>query len=267
MRLIPVLLAICVTILVGSCSTTDERLDPVKLKPKAECTKKPIVIAIIDTGFDDGQLGLKVRLCKFGHKDFTKMQKFSEPGYFDTVDPVPKDKHGHGTHIAGIIDGILKKTKVNYCLVILKYYDAVALYSENAEATQKAIKYAKNIHADYANYSGGGMAEIISEKIAVKEFIDAGGRFLAAAGNEKSDLAKNHYYPAMDDDRVIVVGSMDGEKHASYSNYGSRVNRWEKGTHVPVCGDNNLCTYMTGTSQATAIATGKLVAQEKNTCN
>src|SRR5271165_1628236 len=76
---------------------------PQSKKSFKEC-KKTTVIAVIDTGFGAGEFWdgqEKTRLCKFGHKDFTGGETSSK---FGTNDKVPVDNHGHGTHIAGIVD-------------------------------------------------------------------------------------------------------------------------------------------------------------------
>lgn len=228
----------------------------------AKCTKKPIVVAVIDTGFGAGWEGEQTaHLCKYGHVDFVNDAVM--PIEYGKPTKVPKDENGHGTHIAGIIDSYAKAGHADYCLVILKYYDPKNEEANNIFNTIAAINYARQIHADFINYSGGGGKIQLSEQEAVKKFIDGGGTFVAAAGNEASDLAVHPYYPAMEDDRVVVVGSTytDG-KHSKISNFGDRIDRWEIGTNVKMYDH-----YMTGTSQATAIATGKLVAQKKNTCN
>lgn len=279
MRAISILISICIILVIGSCSTTPEKpktiprhgphrpINPIprKIQPNnAKCTGKPTVIAIIDTGFGAGWEGeATARLCKYGHKDFTVDQQFDDLKEFNTVDPVPKDFHGHGTHIAGTIDAFAKSANINYCLVILKYYNPKMNASQNLINTVKAIQYAKNLHAKFINYSGGGLATAPEEIEAVKNFIDNGGTFVTAAGNERADLAEKSYYPAMDDDRTVVVGNLeaDGKTPAPSSNYGKRVNRWEIGTNLKIYNH-----YMTGTSQATAVATGKLVAETKNFC-
>lgn len=223
-----------------------------------ECTKrtKPIVIAVIDTGFGQGWPGEKTaHLCKFGHKNFVEEAYTSD---FNTKDPIPVDAHGHGTHIAGTIDYYAKQSRNPFCLVILKYYSPKQNESQNLENTVRAIKWATELRVDFINYSGGGLAPAKSEQDAVKEFIDRGGTFVAAAGNEHSDLAKRHYYPAQEDDRIIVVGNgINEDVHAETSNHGTRVNMWEKGQNVVTYGQS-----MTGTSQAAAKATGKLVASK-----
>jgi subtilisin family serine protease len=226
------------------------------------CKGKPTVIAVIDSGFGAGFENETVRLCKFGHRDFS--QYGVSDSRFGTTDPVPTDNHGHGTNVAGVIDKYASRSNVNYCIVIIKYFDPFRFsvdQNEHEKATIKAIMYATDIHADYINYSSGGAETNGFEINAVKRFIDQGGKFIAAAGNEHSDLAKNPYYPAMDDDRVIVVGNKyKNGKVAQSSNYGDRVDRWEVGDET-VFGRE-----MMGTSQAAAVATGKLVSESKNIC-
>ena len=77
----------------------------------AVCLSPPIRIAVIDTGFGYNNLGHSATLCRFGHKDFTKSQKFTDK--YGTIDKVPLDLHGHGTNIAGIIDTFGKKGQIN----------------------------------------------------------------------------------------------------------------------------------------------------------
>lgn len=226
------------------------------------CTVRPLVITVIDTGFGYHGFGKGTRLCKYGHRDFTSDQLFSKS--YDTIDPVPVDRNGHGTNVAGLIDRYAQQKGTNYCMVILKYYSPDNP-RENVENTIKAIRYATNIHADYINYSAGGNAKIQKEFEAVERFLNGGGIFVAAAGNDSSnlDLGILSYYPAMYDDRIISVGNLDiNGKIAKSSNYGKKVKRWEIGTHAFANG-----IALTGSSQAAAIASGKIVGQRKRSCN
>jgi subtilisin family serine protease len=138
----------------------------------------------------------------------------------------------------------------------------------------KAIRHAINIGADFINISGGGPGRNQSEHQLVKEALDKGIIFVAAAGNDGHKLgsmviAKTNrgaitrylasYYPAMYDERVIVVGN--GENSANRrktSNYGEVVDVWENGT-FPIGAYGNRAVRLEGTSQATALVTGKLV--------
>lgn len=215
---------------------------------------EPIRIAVIDTGFGYHDIGHGVQLCKYGHKDFTFTQKYTED--YGTVDPVPKDTHGHGTNVAGLIDMQIDRSEQAFCLIILKYYDENESNGmNNLRDSNAAILYAKQIGADVINYSGGGIMKDPIEESLVKDFLDHGGIFVAAAGNESSDIDYFHFYPASYDPRIISVGALDQNGNEwEKSNTGKGITRWEIGQWVYFDG-----YYMSGTSQATAIATGKIV--------
>ena len=231
------------------------------LSPYAEaarCKKNKIVkIAVVDSGFGWNERGHGAKLCKYGHKDFSSDHQLT--GSFDTKDPVPLDTMGHGTNIVGIIDDQLKKTNLNYCIVVIKYYSVNQSGEMNLNASIKAFQYAVNLNVDYINYSGGGDNFSVEESNVVKKYLDKGGRLIAAAGNDGRDLTLGSYYPAMYDKRIIVVGNRTADGVRSVlSNYGSPVNRWEVGENVKAYG-----ITLTGTSQATAAATGKIVSESK----
>jgi serine protease len=221
---------------------------------------QPVKIAVIDTGFStvNGN-AVKVRLCDTGHKDFSGVNKFAPASNGHT--PIPTDEHGHGTNVAGLIDLYARESGVNYCIVILKFYDVNRGY-HSQEGLIKAIQYASTIHATIMNISGGGNSPIEAESKAVKVFLDGGGVVVAAAGNEGRNLSIDPYFPAMSDPRIIVVGSLDGNLSlARHSNFGTRVNAWEPGVNQEALG-----LMMTGTSQSTAIHTGRLVTSWGKSC-
>jgi hypothetical protein len=230
-----------------------------------KCNSAPVKIAVVDTGFGWHGYGKQVKLCKYGHKDFTVRQEYSTD--FGTKTKVPLDRHGHGTNIAGIIDAYAKESGINYCIVIVKFFDPKNTAENNIAASEKALEYVYNIKADMVNYSAGGTEHDAIEALFVKKFLDRGGVFVAAAGNTNSNLDDNNFeYPAMYDDRVVTVGGLDRfGLRMPMSNYGKVVKRWELGENVTA---NHI--RLTGTSQATAIATGKLIRErfrgEGNEC-
>jgi Subtilase family len=227
------------------------------------CGKYPIKIAVIDTGFGYEDKGHTANLCRYGHKDFSIDRQFS--GSFDTKVPVPLDIHSHGTNIVGIIDDYAKKSHLNYCIVVIKFYSGQQSSYVNMRSMVKSIQYAANIKADYVNISGGGNVFQYEEYKEVKRYLNGGGKLIVAAMNDNIDidLTDNHVYPAMYDPRIIVVGSnaSSGVKSKS-SNYGNAVKRWEVGENVTAYG-----ITMTGTSQATAVATGKIASENANKCD
>jgi hypothetical protein len=66
----------------------------------------------------------------------------------------------------------------------------------------------------------------------------------------------------MYDKRIYIVGNIVDEKSrqiASSSNYGKSINSWEVGVSILSILPGNTLGFMSGTSQATAIKTGKLI--------
>lgn len=220
------------------------------------CKDEPVKIAVVDTGFGYHGHGIEAKLCKSGHVDFTTNQKPS--------DSVPLDTIGHGTNIVGIIESYAKKTNVNYCVVILKYYRDDNFGINNLMNSIAAFKYATVNGIKYINYSAGGKDASDEEKEAVEDFLNKGGTFITAAGNGAVELGKNGtYYPAMYDKRIIIVGSTyRNGTHLLSSNYGKLITRWEFGCPVTAFG-----ITMCGTSQATATASGKILSQNPNKCD
>lgn len=219
--------------------------------------EKITTIAVIDTGYGYNLASQQTdKLCQHGHIDFTKSEKYVNVKGI----AVPKDDHSHGTNVAGIIIDTLNNYKKPYCLVIIKIYDFTVKDEDLAlERSILAINHATEIGVDYINYSGGGKSSSWQEARAVRSYIDNGGKFIAAAGNEYSDLAEVPYYPAMSDSRVIVIGNHGKNKiKMTSSNYGNRVNRWEVGENATAFG-----LIMSGTSQATAVATGKIILEKE----
>jgi len=206
--------------------------------------------------------GVGVKLCQYGHKDFTEE---NENTYrYGTKTPVPYDNDGHGTNVIGLI-GKYAGANVDYCIVVIKYYSSKQSGTQNQEAEVKSLEYANYIKADIINYSGGGYNKSLREEVTIKSFLNRGGKFIAAAGNDRLniDYRENAYYPAVLDSRIVVVGNKNANGLPSgTSNYGSRVNVWEYGNNQVGYGINS-----SGTSQATAVTTGKILSKTKNNCD
>lgn len=234
----------------------------------AECAKKQLRVAVLDTGFGYN-FDASTNLCANGHKDFSKDSLYqvtylSKGPHITPYRVYPKDLIGHGTNIIGIIQDLANKSRVDYCIVVIKYYSKDQSNIENLKASIEAIKYAVDLKVDIINYSGGGPTSEQEEKAAVLRFLNQGGKFISAAGNNGQNIGSGYedYYPAMYDKRITVVGNVDkfGAKMKS-SNYGKYVNRWEVGENVTGYG-----LTMSGTSQSTAVATGKILSENKNEC-
>lgn len=240
----------------------------------AEAHAKPVIVAVLDTGINEA-VSNSGSLCKYGHKDFTNTSI--------------SDIVGHGSHISGLIDQYVKDTilvdkedvatlrgkKANYCQVIVKFLDPrTSTAKSSVVAIIKALRWAIDLKVDVINISAGGAVSNKQEQLLIKKALDKGIKVVVAAGNEGCELGgyylktygrqqykhKCTFYPAMYDNRLTVVGSVDkyGIK-APHSNYGSYVNNWEWGVSRISYGKDQLLEEVGGTSQATAVKTGKII--------
>ncbi|MDE0091827.1 MAG: S8 family peptidase [Oligoflexia bacterium] len=204
-----------------------------------------------------------------------------------------QDYHGHGTHVSGIIAaqgpphceiiGVAPHVQ----LMVLKYFEEGADNSNNIINTIKSIEYAVNNGANIINYSGGGPGSNQDEKSAIAQAADKGIIFVAALGNEGSKIGeKIQYYPASYKlpNIVFVQSHNEREERVESSNYTEKTFLQPRQVQTAP-GENIISTlppklylqgkiksavfrnlafspkknyygYMTGTSQATAVATG-----------
>jgi subtilisin family serine protease len=229
-----------------------------------------VIVAVIDTGIDANHPDLKPNLWKApGNSERASSGKVF--GWdFVTHGPNPRDDHGHGTHIAGIIGAVanprIGTSGVSRSVQIMpvRYYSESAPGSVNLANTIKALHYAIDNGARIINYSGGGPEYSEEEFQAMKKAEARGVLIVAAAGNDRhnTDIEEYRYYPAAYGLKglrnIITVASMDSENHIlPSSNWGLR------SVDVAAPGEGILSTVpggrygrMTGTSQATAFVSG-----------
>jgi subtilisin family serine protease len=211
----------------------------------ASTAEATIKVAVIDTGLDLSDPRFKSVLCKTGHKDFTGT------GLDDT--------HGHGTHVTGLIKQYAGVA--DYCLVIIKFYNEFAPSKENAKNALKSMHWAVQQKVTIVNLSADGPEYEDEEFSLIKHtpFIT----YIVAAGNQGKEMPEHCRYPACYDlPNVIAVGALNAKGvRAEVSNYGYVVKVWELGEYVRSTLPNGGNGYLTGTSQATAIHTGKVIKQ------
>jgi Subtilase family len=102
---------------------------------------------------------------------------------------------------------------------------------------------------------------------ALERVLAAGIIVVGAAGNDSANLddispTELHIPEAMDDERIIIIGSLDYfGRAAEHSNHGKRVDYWVLGDRVACAGEKTEANptgirRLPGTSGATAIASG-----------
>ncbi len=225
--------------------------------------KKDVTVAVVDTGIQYNHPFLKENLIP--GKGTLSEKNFGVD--FSTPSPTmsPKDSHGHGTHVAGIVKSVFPNVKI----MALKYYNPHASGQANLNSTIKALKYAVDQNVDIINYSGGGPEPSAQEKKILEEAERKGILIIAAAGNEKSDIDKkqNAYYPASYGlSNIITVAAHDEfNKIIASSNFGKKsVDIAAPGFRIRSAVPGNGAGLMTGTSQATAFVSGVAALVKSN---
>tara|TARA_B100001248_G_C27399698_1_gene469129 strand:+ start:9609 stop:10505 length:897 start_codon:yes stop_codon:yes gene_type:complete len=245
---------------------------------------KPLVIAVIDTGIDKEHPDLKTHLWKNpgemgidknGNDKSSNGIDDDENGYIDDLhgwnfiegNHNLSDRHGHGSHVAGIVLGkskpaYLQGTNLPIQIMVLKYFDPEMDFSKVVDYTTEAIRYAVANGADIINYSSGGDAYSFLERAAIQQAKDKGIYFITAAGNEGRNIDKRSYYPASYDlDNIISVSAVDEKQQkVKSSNYGSSVTTAAPGKDIYSTTIKGKYAKMTGTSQATAFVARKVAA-------
>jgi thermitase len=195
-----------------------------------------ISVMVIDTGIDTTN---------------AEITKYTPEKY---LVPLVQDTHGHGTHITGII---ASKACSGVTIIPCKFwYDNG---DNNMARALLCIDQAIKERVNIINFSAGGSSFVTIENRKIAEFCKLPNtRFVSAAGNNGEDAS--HYYPvAYRNSCQIGVGALDES-----GNIWARSNKaswlvWDRGVHVEsYCLHNKRCT-MTGTSQATAIRTSRIV--------
>ena len=201
------------------------------------CETKEILpdirVAVIDTGVYTDHLWMKNRIADGG------------AGFVTASDGSFEDRHGHGTHCAGII---VSATADNVRIVPLKAMDDDG-YGESLEIFC-AMMYALEIGADVVNMSLGGDGESPLLEEAAKALEKADIPVCVSAGNECNDLQYHH--PA-DIESCIVIGAVNKKKQiADFSNFGETIDFVAPGVSInsASAASPEATDFMDGTSMA-----------------
>ena len=202
-----------------------------------------IKIGIIDSGISLSQ-SLSDHLCKDGRKSAIT---------FDSG----LDRNGHGTNVFGLIaKQINPKT---HCIISYKFWNPGISNSKSNMNVVNSLYQARKDGVKYINMSLGGDGSSAQELKQIGEALEKGITVVVAAGNESTNLDITcDYFPACykkDNlkkyNNFIVVGAKD----VGVANYGKIITAYEKGHMVGI-------PVLSGTSQATATHTGKIISKK-----
>ena len=198
------------------------------------------IVAVVDTGVDLTHPFLSGRLLT---------------GY-DVIDGdnSPNDKHGHGTHVSGIIIDCVGNAPVNIL--------PIRVLGDNGSGTSltvaAGVRYAATHNADVINLSlGGGHSDAIDS--AIEYAVSEGVAVVIAAGNDNADTLV-HCPAHITTPGTIVVSSGDsGHRKANSSNYGSNIDLMAPGVNIRASIPNGTYGYKSGTSMATPHASAATI--------
>ena len=176
---------------------------------------------------------------------------------YQIADNDPMDRHGHGTHVAGIagavsnnglgVAGVAWNCKIMAVRAGYKTPSGDGVL-ESVDAAQ-AIIYAAENGARVVNLSWGDYQKSNLIEDAMAFATSQGALVCAAAGNESSST---RIYPAASDNSaVMAVGATDShDMKAAFSNYGDWVDVSAPGTGIYSTYPNNTYRQMSGTSMS-----------------
>ncbi len=238
------------------------------------------VVAVIDSGVDLDHPELQPLLV--AGQDLVDLAGVSpRPGWhfegdFLTVDNVPQDEVGHGTHVAGTIAAVSNNgvgvAGVTWQCKIMPV-KVLARMVNNADPTRitgvgtavdiaAGIRWAADNGAHIINMSLGGYNDTFVERDAVAYAVSRGCVVVAAMGNDDTSQPS---YPAAYPD-VIAVGAIDqSEQRASFSNFGPHISISAPGVSIRSTDWDNTYSSKSGTSMASPHVAG--VAALIRSCN
>ncbi len=235
----------------------------------AASPKAPLT-AIIDTGASLELKDLKAKLWQNPREIPNNKIDDDGNGLIDDVSgwnfaantPDISDKNGHGSHITSLI--IPQATPGT--LMILKYYDETKTPLENFKNCLAAFRYAIAQGAQIINFSGGGYGFNPEEHNLLRMAEASGVLIISAAGNDGLNNDRTPFYPASYSlKNILSVGSKsNGGDPSAFSNFGLQtVHLYYPGERVSGRDAKNNWTKMSGTSQATALATAEILRAQR----
>lgn len=238
---------------------------------------RSVVVAVIDTGIDYTHRDLAANAWRNPGEVAGDGLDNDGNGFVDDVygwdfannDADPLDDQGHGTHVAGTIGAVgnngtgVVGVSWNVSIIGLKFLGANG--SGSTSGAVAAINYATRMRRDFGinivatNNSWGGGGSSTSLRDAIAAGGQAGILFVAAAGNESTNIDATPSYPASyTSDALISVAATDRSNNlASFSNYGATgVDLAAPGVSIYSTVRNNSYATYSGTSMATPHVTG-----------
>lgn len=249
-------------------ASNNNSVDPTAFCPEFSLfppVHSPLVkVAIFDTGI--GYTGPNYAPTFCNPNLFSPYYSFQMGYDYVNNDTEPRDDHGHGTHIAGIVAQMATiNDDFNLQLFAFKTHDnygEASLFNIIMALDMAVIKNIKIINMSFSypvTAPQGNKPDPF--KVAIEKARDAGILIIASAGNlEANSTTNSQFYPAAYNcDNIISVASISCDRELSTFSTWSTTN-----VDVAILGENIQAPHYvsgdmvlkSGTSQAAAIVTG-----------
>lgn len=224
------------------------------------------IVAVIDSGSEIEHPGIKPFLDQNPKESLDELDNDLNGltddifGYdFVQDESRPQDKHGHGSHVSGIIlaqssKDESKQDEYGIRLMSLRAIDQSG--KSNSIDLSRAIEHAIRQKADVINCSWGGGRPTVALEQAFKKAQDSGAIIITSAGNDATDNDRYPVFPAAFDG-VISVGAINQKGQLSdFSNWGTQsVDVLAPGEEIWSTYLDQSWAYMSGTSMAAPMVT------------
>jgi subtilisin family serine protease len=225
-----------------------------------------VTVAVVDTGVDLDHPDLVDSLWVNRGEVVGNGDDDDNNGYVDDVygwdyvddDGEPRDAHGHGTHVAGIVgamtDNGVGVAGMGWGVTVMSIRALDEMGNGSDWDVAQGIRYAVDNGAKVVNLSLGAGSGSQNLAEAVQYAQDKGALVVAAAGNWNVSYP---FYPAAYGGVIGVSATDANDQKASFSNYGSYVDIAAPGVSILSTKPFPIdYATMNGTSMATPMISG-----------
>lgn len=234
--------------------------------------KKPIVVAVVDSGVDRAHPDLQQAFYRDANGKIIGAN-FTGKGADGTPDDAWDDLNGHGTHVAGLVAATSNNKQgiagVAACANVKIM--PIRVMNEKGRGSSleidRGIRWAVEHGADIVNLSLGSHAMAESKGQAFRKTLydtiaKQGVVVFAAAGNEslvngtKTAQGYEYAFPASYENVIAVAATDQNDRIADFSNRGEKIDIAAPGSGIMATFIPETYKTLSGTSMATPVAAG-----------
>jgi subtilisin family serine protease len=220
-----------------------------------EVGRRHVVAAIIDTGCDLDHPDLAANILPRGAEDWD---------FADGPDQVPEDEDQHGTHVSGTVAALRNGSGVvgvaYGCWLMPLRVDLTTGMNQNRADAINYVASQAVLHASSRRYVINCSWRMNGDHAGVRNaIINANSNNVVvvfAAGNANQNIDTTPQYPAVYSEVIAVAATDQGDRRATFSNFGTKVDIAAPGVNIYSTVPDNTYMFMDGTSMASPHVAG-----------